>query len=62
MNKGENIKMKIRKYPSASSTDILDHIKTSLQKAPEQIMIHTGTDDISNNTKCLKNVKEIRNW
>ena len=54
--------MKIRKYPSASSIDILDHIKTSLQKAPEQIMIHTGMDDISNNTKCLKNVKEIRNW
>ena len=54
--------MKIRKYPSASSIDTLDHIKTSLQKAPEQIIIHTGTNDISNNTKCSKNFREIRNW
>ena len=59
MNKDENIKVKIRKYPGASSIDILDHIKPSLRKAPEQIIIHAGTNDISNNTNYLKNVKKI---
>ena len=59
MNKDENIKVKIRKYPGASSIDILDHIKPSLRKAPEQIMIHAGMNDISNNTNYLKNVKKI---
>ena len=59
MNKDENIKVKIRKYPGASSIDILDHIKPSLRKAPEQIIIHTGPNDISNNTNYLKNVKKI---
>ena len=54
-NKDENIKAKIRKYPGASSIDILDHIKPSLRKAPEQIIIHAGTNDISN---YLKNVKK----
>ena len=59
MNKDGNIKVKIRKYPGASSIDILDHIKPSLRKAPEQIIIRAGTNDISNNTNYLKNVKKI---
>ena len=59
MNKDENIKVKIRKYPGASSIDILDHIKHSLRKTPEQIIIDTGTNDISNNTNYLKNAKKI---
>ena len=59
MNKDENIKVKIQKYPGASSIDILDHIKPSLWKVPEQIIIHAGTNDISNNTNYLNNVKKI---
>ena len=41
----ENIKVKVQKYPDASSLDILDHIKSGLQKAPEQIIIYAGTND-----------------
>ena len=63
INNDENIKVKIWKYPGTSSIDILDHIldhiKPSLWKAPEQIIIHAGTNDISNNTNYLKNVKKI---
>ena len=59
MNKDENIKVKIWEYPGASSIDILDHIKPSLRKAPEQILIHAGTNDISNNTNYLNNVKKF---
>ena len=62
MNKNENIKVKIRKYPSASSIDISDHIKPSLQRAPEQIITHAGANDISNHTSYLKNVKKLWNW
>ena len=50
MNKEENIKVKIRKYPSVYSVNISDHIKPSLRKAPAQLIIHAGTNDISNNT------------
>ena len=59
MNKDENTKVKNQKYPGASSIDILDHIKPNLQKVPEQIIIHAGTNDISNDTNYLKNVKKI---
>ena len=43
LNKNIDINIKIRKYPGASSTDILDHIKPSLRKEPDQIVIHAGT-------------------
>ena len=59
MNKDENIRVRIWKYSGASSVDILDHIKSNLQKALEQIIIHAGTNDISSNTNYLKNVKMI---
>ena len=59
MNKDESFKVKIRKFPGVSSIDILDHIKLSLQKAPEQIIIHASTNDISNDTSYSKNVKKI---
>ena len=44
--KNADINIKIRKYPGASSTDILDHIKPSLRKEPDQIVIHAGTNDL----------------
>ena len=42
LNKNADINIKIRKYPGASSTNILDHIKPSLRKEPDQIVIHAG--------------------
>ena len=42
LNKNVDINIKIRKYPDASSTDILDHIIPSLRKEPDQIVIYAG--------------------
>ena len=44
LNENADIDIKIRKHPGASSTYILlDDIKISLRKEPDQILIHTGT-------------------
>ena len=43
LNENTGINIKIRKYPGASSTDILDPIKASLRKEPDQIVIHAVT-------------------
>ena len=59
LNKNGDINIKIRKYPGASSTDILDHIKPSLRKEPDQIVIHAGTNDLKNDDNYLKNVKKL---
>ena len=40
LNKNAVLDIKIRKYPGASSTDILDNIKRSLRKEPDQVLIH----------------------
>ena len=59
LNKNADINIKMRKYPGASSTDILDHIKPSLRKEPDQIVIHAGTNDLTNDYNYLNNVKKI---
>ena len=59
LNKNVDINIKIRKYPGTSSTDILDHIKPILRKEPDQILIHTGTNDLTNDHNYLNNVKKI---
>ena len=48
-----------RIHQSEDSIDLLDHIKPSLRKATRQIIIHAGTNDISNNTNYLKKDKKI---
>ena len=42
MNKTNQFKIKVRRYPGASSIDIIDHLKPSLRKAPDEITIHQG--------------------
>ena len=59
LNKNPDINIKIRKYPGASSTDILDHIKPSLRKEPDQIVIHAGINDLTNDHNYLNNVRKI---
>ena len=59
LNKNADIRIKIQKYPGASSIDILDHITPSLRKEPGQIVIHEGTNDLTNDHNYLNNVKKI---
>ena len=59
LNKNADINIKIRKYPGASSTDILNYIKPSLRKKPDQIVIHPGTNDLTNNHNYLNDVHKI---
>ena len=59
LNKNADINIKIRKYPGASSTDILGHIRPSLRKEPDQIIIHAGIKDLTNDHNYLNNVKKI---
>ena len=47
------------KYPGAFSIDIINHLKPCLRKAPGKIIIHAGTNDITNNVNYLSNVKKI---
>ena len=58
LNKNAALSIKIRKYLYASSTDILGHIRPSLRIEPDQIIIHAGTKDLTNDHNYLNNVKK----
>ena len=60
-NKNADINIKIRKYHGASLTNILDHTRPSLRKEPDQIIIHTGTNDLTNDHNYLNNVEIVKN-
>lgn len=55
----KNHRVKIQKHPEATSTDILDHIKPVLRRKPNRLIIHAGTNDLTNNVNLLKNVKLV---
>ena len=44
LNENADMNIKIWKFPGASLTDILDHIKPSLRREPDQILIHAKTN------------------
>ena len=59
MNKINHFHIKVCKYPGESSIDIINHLKPSLRKTPDEIIIHAETNDITNNVNYLSNVKKI---
>ena len=59
LNKNADINIKIRKYPGASSNNILDHIRPSLRKELDQVIIHARTNHIENDHNYLNNVKKL---
>ena len=57
LNKNADINIKIRKYHGAPSTEILDHIRPSLRKEPDKIIIHAGTNNLTDDHNYLNNLK-----
>ena len=55
MNKTNQFNIKVRRYILLWH---IDHLKLSLWKAPYEVIIHTGTKDITNNINYLHNVKK----
>ena len=62
LKKNADINIKVLKYHGVSSVNILDHIKPSLKKEPDQILIHAGTNDQTNDHNFLNNVKKMVKW
>ena len=59
LNKDSNSVIKLRKHPGVTSIDILDHVKPSLRRQSDKLIVHAGTNDTTNNINYLKNVKKI---
>ena len=54
-------KVDVLKFPDATSADIVTKIDDVLDEKPESIIIHAGTNDLTNDINLLSNVKKIVN-
>ena len=56
LSKSHNVKVK--NYPGATSEDILDKIDDLLKVKPDCLLLHVGTNDLTNYVNLLNSVKK----
>ena len=49
---------KVKNYPGAKSEDILDKIDNLLKVKPDCLLVHIGTNYLTNNVNLLNSVKK----
>ena len=49
----------MRPLPGATTTDVIDYLKLELQHKPDIIILHCGTNDITNDVNTVKNMKKL---
>lgn len=49
----ESCKVRVKNYPRATAEDICNHLKPEIQKKPGVVIIHTGANDLTINSKIL---------
>ena len=53
--------VKILNHPGATSQDMKDFINPSINRKPDMLICHVGTNDITNNIDTLTNLQTIIN-
>ena len=60
LSKSENVK--VISFPGATSIDIVENIDRILEnQQPKSLIVHVGTNDLTNDVNLLNNVKKIVN-
>ena len=54
-------KVKIVNFPGGTSEKILEKLDVIIKEKPDKLIVHDGTNDITNNVNLLTNVKKIFN-
>ena len=49
----------IRFHPGTTTEDIVDFIKPVIRKKPDAVIIHAGTNDLTDGTNAMKQVRKI---
>ena len=51
--------VKIRPHPGATTVDMIDYIKPELRHKPDIVILHCGTNDITNDVNTVKKIKNL---
>ena len=52
-------KVEVLNFPGATSSDIVEKIDDILENRPKSLIVHVGTNDLTNDVNLLNNVKKI---
>ena len=55
----KNMNVKVKPYGGATSEDLIDFIKPTIRKKPDDVIIHIGTNDLTNNSDTIKNLEQV---
>ena len=58
----KNHKVTIKAHSGATTDDIYHHIKPEINKKPDVIIIHSGTNDLPSDMKSIDNLKKIHDY
>ena len=61
LNDRKNGNVKTRKYPGASTNDMICHAIPTIERKPEIIICHAGTNDLTNKIDTITNCQTIAN-
>ena len=50
--------VKIRIHPSATTEDLIDYVRPNAPKKPKMMVIHSGTNDITNKVNTLQKIRK----
>ena len=57
----QSISVKIRSQPAARTEYLIDYVRPTARKKSKMIVIHTGTNDITNNVNVLQKIRKVIN-
>ena len=57
--KNKTDKVKVYTHSGATTDDLIDHINPILRKDPDVIIVHGGTNDITNNVNTIENTEKL---
>ena len=53
--------IKIRSHPGATIEDLIDYARPTARKNPKIVVIHSGTNDITNRVNTLEKIRKVIN-
>ena len=51
--------VKVLTHPGAATVDMVDYIKPIVRRKPDALVIHSGTNDMTNDVNTLKYVRKL---
>ena len=53
--------VKIRSHLDATTEDLIDYVRPTARKNPKMMVIHSGTNDLTNKVNTLQNIRKVIN-